>query len=141
MIGIRSACAAVASAFVLTGCADRGAGGREEVAGTVSLRGRPMDRGYIMFVPVSPDTPTRASARVVNGEYKMARTQGLVPGRYKVSISSPDGKTPVTASDAAPGPTGNFASRDRVPVAFNTRSTLEVEVRPGERNTFDFPIP
>ena len=36
---------------------------------------------------------------------------------------------------------GNFASKDRIPKAFNSESKHEVEVKTGDPNRFDFTIP
>ena len=119
-----------------------GCGGSDlcSVSGTVTLNGKNLDHGTITFI--SPgDGGSTASAAIVNGAYKIDQAQGLVPGKYRVSIDSPDGKTPDPSSDAPPGPSGNFASVNRVPAKFNRESKVEVEVKKGEENKFDFQIP
>jgi hypothetical protein len=123
-----------------SGCADR-YGGRQAVSGTVMFQGKPLDQGSIMFLPASDGLPTQSGTTINNGSYTIPREQGLVPGTYKVAISSPDGKTPDPGSDALPGPSGNFASKDRIPPEFNTESKHEVEVKKDASNTFDFKIP
>jgi hypothetical protein len=124
--------------FVLVGCG--GGDNREGLSGTVTLNGKNLDRGVITFVSEG-NSPTQASAVVENGQYAIPQPQGLAPGKYKVSISSPDGKTPDADPNAAPGPSGNFASKDRIPAKFNIQSKLEVEVKKGDPNKFDFSIP
>ncbi|MCI0380688.1 MAG: hypothetical protein L0215_24145 [Gemmataceae bacterium] len=116
---------------------------RCEVSGTVTLNGKNMDQGAIMFVSVAEKGGNQVSALINNGNYKIPREGGLQPGKYRVAISSPDGKTPdpVAAPDAPPGPTGNFSSKERVPAKYNTESQIEIEVKQGEPNKFDFPIP
>jgi hypothetical protein len=123
----------------LVGCGDS-YGGRCAVSGTITLKGKNLDEGAIVFIPVDPALPTQASAGITKGAYQIPRPQGLVPGKYRVSISSPDGKTP-EASDGPPGPSGNFASKDRIPAKFNIESTLEFEVKKDGPNKFDFAIP
>ena len=116
---------------------------RSSVSGKVTLAGKKLEQGTIMFVPVARETATQVSALIQDGAYHIPRDGGLLPGKYRVAISSPDGKTPDpgAAPDALPGPSGNFASQDRIPAKFNVASTLEVEVQKGKDNTFDFPIP
>ena len=115
---------------------------RYGVSGTVTLNGEVLKDGVVTFVPVSPESPTQGSAAVAAGKFRISAEQGLAPGMYKISISSPDGKTPVADPNAAPGPSGNFTSRDRIPAEFNIRSTLEIEVKPDTKaNVYDFKIP
>jgi len=124
----------------LSGCHD--ASRRYGVSGTVTLKGEPLPQGVVSLVPISPDSPTPGSAVIADGKFRIASEQGLLPGRYRVSISSPDGKTPVADPNAAPGPSGNFTSKDRIPPEFNLRSNLEVEVKPDTSvNSFEFKIP
>lgn len=134
---------AVAAFAALTAILSAGCGGddRQAISGSVTLNGRPLDQGVIVFVSADAKSPTQASTQIANGSYQIPQAQGLVPGKYKVSISSPDGKTPDADPNAAPGPSGNFASKDRIPAKFNTDSTLEVEVKKGDPNKFDFTIP
>jgi hypothetical protein len=128
---------AIVGLGTVTGCQE--SDGRCEVSGSVSLNGQPLDQGVVMFVPVNQEQ-TQASALVTNGRYTIPRAQGLVPGKYRVAITAPDGKTP-TDPDGVPGPTGNFASKDRIPPKFNIESTIEVEIKPGADNKFDFTVP
>ena len=124
----------------LSGCND--ASKRHGVSGTITLKGVPVSDGVVTFVPVTPDSPTQGSAVVTGGKFQIAPEQGLLPGRYRVSISAPDGKTPAADPNAPPGPSGNFTSKDRIPAEFNVRSTLEVEVKPDTKaNSFEFAIP
>ncbi len=113
------------------------------VSGTVTLGGKQLDQGNIMFVPVVAATGSQVSALIKAGNYQIPKEGGLRPGKYRVDISSTDGATPdpVAAPDAAPGPTGNFSSKERIPAKFNLESKLEVEVQKGQANKFDFPIP
>jgi hypothetical protein len=111
---------------------------RLAVSGNITLHKAPLKNGTITFYPVSAGT--RAGAVIRNGKYEIARENGLNPGRYRVSISSPDGETPADAN-AAPGPSGNFTSKDRIPAEFHSKSKLEIEVTSAGPNQFDFTIP
>jgi len=113
--------------------------GRRSVSGTVTFQGQPLDRGNIMFVP--PDgLGSQTGAVIANGTYEIPSEQGLLPGRYKVAISSADGDVPADPN-TPPGPSGNFTSVDRIPKEYNTESKLEAEVKDQAQNVIDFTIP
>jgi hypothetical protein len=131
-----SAGAILVGILLLCGC-DRSPA-RLPVSGNITFQKKPLKNGTITFYPVS--TGTQAGDVISNGKYEIAREKGLEPGRYRVEISSPDGETPVDRN-AAPGPSGNFASKDRIPEEFNKKSKLEIEVTTGGPNQFDFTIP
>src|SRR5262249_15201367 len=111
---------------------------RLAVSGNVTLQKAPLKNGTITFYPVSAGT--RAGAVISNGKYENARQTGLNQGVSRVRTARPEGKTPADAS-AAPGPSGNFASKDRIPAEFNLKSKLEIEVTSAGPNQFDFTIP
>jgi hypothetical protein len=127
---------------VLTGCGPD-YGDRVEVKGTIKLKGAPLDRGIIEFMPISGDRATQSGTVIANGSYAIPRESGLVPGKYRVIITAGDGRTPANASpDEAPGPTGaNIVSRDRIPAEYNTNSKQQVEVTKKSPNVFDYSIP
>lgn len=131
---------AVVAGVFLAGCGEKGLD-RYEVTGVITFQGKPLDRGNIQFIPADPSLPTQAGTGISAGNYTIPQAQGLVPGKYLVSISSADGETPVEGSNALPGPSGNFASKDRIPAEFNTNSKLEVEVKTDKPNKFDFTVP
>lgn len=129
----------IAPVFLTLGIGCENAAPRYRVSGTVRFNGKPLEQGVIMFVP-SAEGPTQASAIISNGKYEIPKAQGLAVGKYKVVLSSPDGSTPVDPN-VPPGPSGNFASEDRIPPKFNTESTLEIEVTKNGDNKFDFSVP
>src|ERR1041384_7389655 len=75
---------------ICTGCDNFG--GRVALSGNVLLKGQPLENGTITFYPV--ESNTQSGAPIENGKFKIVREKGLVPGKYRVSISSPDGETP-----------------------------------------------
>jgi hypothetical protein len=117
-------------------------GGRKEIKGSVTLKGVPLDDGVIDFQPVG-DAVTKEGAMITQGAYIIQREHGLVPGKYRVSITAGDGRTRAGANpDEPPGPTGaNIVSKDRVPPEYNVNSKQEVEVTAKGPNVFDFKIP
>jgi hypothetical protein len=117
-------------------------GGRQEVKGTIKLKGQPLDQGQITFMPMSGDRSTQEGSLIANGSYHIDRAHGLMPGNYKVIITSGDAKTPAANPDQPPGPTGaNIISKDRIPPEYNTHSKQEVEVTDKKPNVFDYDIP
>ena len=68
---------------------------------------------------------------------------GLLPGKYRVSITAGDGRTrPDAPADQPPGPTGaNIVSKDRVPKEYNVESKVDVDVTEKGPNVFDYDIP
>jgi hypothetical protein len=122
------------------GCGDA-SGGRCAVSGKVYFKSRPLDQGNITFIPAGGKIATQSGASIQNGVYSIPKMKGLVPGRYRVAISSGDRVTPAGPSDQPPGPSGNFSSRERIPQDFNVESTREIVVKKDGPNEFDFDIP
>src|SRR3954452_20914673 len=82
-------------------------GGRQAIRGTVKLKGEPVDDGTIEFFPISGDGATKSGAQIIKGAYSIPREFGLLPGKYRVSITAGDGRTRANASpEEPPGPTG-----------------------------------
>jgi hypothetical protein len=111
---------------------------RMAVSGNVTWKGAPLKDGTISFIPLT--TGTQSGTGISEGKYSISREQGLSPGMYRVSINSPDGMTPIDPN-TPPGPSGNFASKERIPSDFNENSKHEVEVTASGQNRFDFKIP
>jgi hypothetical protein len=126
---------------VFAGCSDPYAG-RMEVGGTVKLENEPLKDGQIKFVLMEKQEggTSESGAPIQNGEFKIERKKGLKPGKYRVEITSGDGKTPTEAEAAGPGNT-NIVSVDRVPEDWNTKSKQTAEVTSSGSNKFNFEIP
>ena len=115
-------------------------GGRQEIKGTIKLKGTPLDQGVIDFTPLE-DQPTKEGALIANGAYHIPRMSGLMKGKYRVIITSGDGRTR-EGSDEPPGPTGaNIISKERIPPEYNRNTKQEVEVSDSKPNVFDYDIP
>jgi len=72
------------------GCSDDSLGTRYPVSGTVTYKGKPLEKGTITFMPPSPEA-RGASGEIVDGEYSlMTHTpgDGAFPGTYKVVVVS-----------------------------------------------------
>ena len=115
-------------------------GGRQEIKGTIKLKGVALDQGVIDFTPLDGQ-PTKEGAVIANGAYHIPRPSGLVKGKYRVIITSGDGRTKEDSNEP-PGPTGaNIISKERIPPEYNKNTTQEVEVLDNKTNVFDYDIP
>src|SRR3954469_7564615 len=78
----------------LAGCGES-TDGRQEVSGTVKLKGEPIkDGAIIMFEPLE-NQGTGGNATVTGGAFLIPRANGLKPGKYLVRVTAGDGKTSV----------------------------------------------
>lgn len=116
---------------------------RLPVSGTVSWKGKPLDTGTVEFLPADPGISTQSTAVVTNGAFNIPKEGGLVPGRYKVVVSSPDPKTQQGPPDAPPGERGGYPAKDRIPPEYSTagKTKLTAEVKAGQENRFEFAVP
>jgi hypothetical protein len=121
----------------LAGCGDPN--GRQGIAGTVTFKGQPLDMGNIEFQPAGGER-TQAGAPIRNGRYSISRRQGLVPGSYKVILTSWEGLPPVPDVSQPPQPRFDYRPRQRIPAQYNEKPTVVVEVKKGVGNTFDIDI-
>jgi hypothetical protein len=113
---------------------------RHEVSGEITFKGRPVADGIIEFEPLDGGG-TMSGAQIENGKYLIPRTKGLAPGRYKVTIVAGDGSSGAGNAEPAPSPGGRGSGKEMIPPDYNVRSKLVREVKSGETNKFDFPIP
>jgi hypothetical protein len=111
---------------------------RQAVSGKVTLDGRPLGRGTILFQPTS-GLPTPAMVSITGGSYSIPTAHGLVPGSYKVSISSSENSGPAEKFGEAPGKTPPLP-KELIPPQYSTATTLTAEVKEGASNSFDFDL-
>jgi hypothetical protein len=127
--------AAIAS---LTGCAGGGGAKRYAVSGEVKWRSQPLDKGGITFLPADPSLGASGGAMIKDGRYSIPAKDGLLPGRYKVMISSAD-PSKAADPDALPGPSGPLP-KDRIEPKYNAETVLTAEVKAEGPNTFNFDV-
>ncbi len=89
--------AAVVFSLMLVGCGSGDdLGKRYAVYGTVTYNGKPLEKGSILFYPVTPDPKginNGANGVIVNGEYTLSSRgddDGAFPGDYLISVTSKD---------------------------------------------------
>lgn len=131
----------VAALTILGGCAEaEDPYGRLSLSGTITFQGEPLDAGVIDFLPTASDTTAGARAMIQDGSYTVPSSQGLMPGVYRVVITSAEDNStgpPVGPPGMEMPPLGV----ERIPAEFNTASEKTVEATKSGDNVFDFTIP
>lgn len=125
-------------AAALAGCAAGDGLDRRPIAGVVTLDGRPLAAGSILFEPADAESGTVVGASIRDGRFDVPRRDGPVPGRYAVRIYS-------ASAEQAPPRAGESPRKPRpmveaIPARYNTQSTLTAEVGPGESAAFRFDL-
>jgi hypothetical protein len=127
----------MAALTILAGCG--GAGDelpREAVSGTVNFDGAPLRSGMIQFQPADQSATTAGAAGITDGSYSIAKAEGLVPGKYLVSITSTPA-TPATPPVSMPGdPVA--PPKEPIPAQYNAKTNLTAEVTKGGPNNFGY---
>jgi hypothetical protein len=113
---------------------------RDPVSGTVSLDGEPLSGGSIQFTPAadSAGAPITGGSPIENGRFSIARTDGLVPGKYRVSISKPDQKS--VAQTKGPVAKGTQLAKELIPMKYNARTELSAEIPKGGTSSLNFEL-
>jgi hypothetical protein len=124
-------------AVAISGCA-AGEAKRYAVSGMVKWQGKPLDQGAITFLAEDPALGTSGGDMIKDGHYSIPASQGLLPGRYKVMVTSADPKNKIPDPDSLPG----FlpVPKDRIQPKYNTQTTLTADVKAEGQNTFNFDV-
>jgi hypothetical protein len=116
------------------GRADRGA-----VSGTVTLDGKPVERGSILFTPSEGTQGSAAGGEIANGRYQLPAKIGPAVGRNRVEIRAMR-KTGKMVPKAFGRPGEMVPEQvEAIPPRFNTKSNLKVDIKRGD-NTADFDV-
>lgn len=115
----------------LAGCL---ASDRVTSTGTVTFDGRPVDTGAIVFVPLEPAVAPEGAA-ITSGRFTVVGRRGKRRVQIRGTRPIPPERLPRTMArfDGLP------VHEDYIPAAYNTASTLEVEVTDGP-NVFTFDL-
>jgi hypothetical protein len=110
--------------FWLSGCSQQEKVARQRIEGKVLLDGAPLDHGSVRFEPDGAKVGISAGAVIDNGSFVINVDKGLPTGKYKVSISSPEGGStePKMPDPNTPPP------RERIPAKYNTETELAINV-------------
>jgi hypothetical protein len=125
----RLAVATLLAIVASVGCS--GSGLESEVSGTVTLDGRPIGPGSVVFSPVEGTSDPADGAIQLDGSYslKTSRDVGLHPGQYRASVSVFD------QPEVKPGERGMTPAKLVTPEKYSDPSTsgLEYAVEPGKQ--------
>ncbi len=115
--------------------------GRFRVQGQVSVNGKPLEHGSVLFIPLPPTKGPEAGAVILDGAYDLQAGEGPVAGSHRVEIRADmthsyeyDITNP--REYLAHGP--HAPVRQPIPPEYNVRSKQEVQVSPTGENVFDF---
>jgi hypothetical protein len=111
---------------------------RLALEGKVKYQHVPLEKGVIKFVPIDSTDGVSAFADVIDGTYSIPAKQGLLPGKYRVSISAWESGRRKPTPDAAPG--GPTRSQEKLPAKYNKESELEAVVTGSGPNQFDYDL-
>lgn len=132
---MRSLALSLALAGLASGCADPL--GRQPLSGSVVLKGEPLEQGSILFLPTSGDQGHSTGAMIQNGTFAVPRDKGLVPGVYRVVLSSQEDTGKIIPS-TGPGVPARPILRERIPKSHTSEGDTRVEVISGGKNHFEF---
>ena len=80
--------------FLSLGCAKKDPFNRQEVSGTVTLKGKPVETGSIYFEP-QEGQGVATNASISKGAFRLPKeSNGLSPGKYKWELVVMDGPGP-----------------------------------------------
>ena len=120
--------------LILASCS--GSSLESRVSGLVTLDGKPVGPGIVVFSPVNAGKPATGSVEN-DGDYSLntSRESGLSPGRYQVSLSIREVPQNIQRGDRPPP--GKLLIPEKYELS--TTSGLEFEVVPG-RNSIDIKL-
>jgi hypothetical protein len=103
---------------------------RQPVTGFVTIDGEPLSSAAISFYPnllKDPNQRVIGGAMIERGYFSIPRREGLVPGRYDVSINA--GKSHQKNRQIRKEPGNDQAiEKERIPAKYNAKTQLSVEI-------------
>ena len=116
---------------------------REPISGTVTFAGEPLKKGSIQFIPASSGASVATGSIVVDGKFNVPRSEGPVPGTYKVMIFA-EGVSTTSSAEGDRQRTVQNKKEKRgeglIPLKYNMKSELKADVKTGASNSFTFDL-
>jgi hypothetical protein len=111
---------------------------RGTITGRVTLDGRPVEHGSIVFSPIDGVRGIAAGGKILDGQYHLPAVTGPAEGRNRVEIRVARKTGKMIPKGLGTGKTIEEQA-EAVAARFNAHSTLTFEVKAGE-NTADFAV-
>jgi hypothetical protein len=111
---------------------------RQAVSGVVTCDGVPLSSGAILFEPETQESGTAVGATIRQGNFAISRSEGPVPGSYRVRIYASSGvqaEPTKRQSDRSPRPMVEF-----LPARYNGGTELRAAVRARQANRYRFDL-
>ena len=122
--------------LALAGCGGEESVPRTAVSGTVTLQGKPLEEGIILFTPLAKGPSAGGDIR--QGKYQLPQEKGPSPGEYRVEIRAYRGTGKKRRDEASGTVTEEMVSI--IPDRYNSKSSLRAEVKADGPNKFDFQL-
>ena len=121
-----------------TGGCSKG-GNHTAVRGEVTLDGKPLEQGSILFMPIKGTRGVATGTGIRHGRYEISNTTGPAVGWNRVQIQAMRGTGTMVPSPLAPP--GRMIEMETAAVAprFNSASILKFEIKPGD-NSANFDV-
>ena len=103
---------------------------RQPISGLVTLDGKPLAAGMILFYPVKGNDLNilvNGGAMIKDGYFSIPRAAGLIPARYNVVISGPEPNRRRRADRREPA-RDDVVAKEVIPARYNSESNLTVEI-------------
>lgn len=131
-------CLLLALLAAFSGCGGRDAN-RSAIRGDVTLDGKPIEQGSILFIPVDGAKGAATGGQIEKGRYQITSHNGAALGRNRVEVHAVYKTGRMIARGL--GATGKMIEEQREGVAtrFNSESMLTIEIKPGD-NVHNFEV-
>ncbi|MDR0705477.1 MAG: hypothetical protein LBF88_10885 [Planctomycetaceae bacterium] len=128
---------------IVAGCSNNNPQGRVAVRGEVTLDGKPLEQGSILFSSVAGTTPMVAAGSLIkNGKFSLPAEKGLIPDQtYSVQFRSVE-EIPGTRKKTTEDPTGlmGIQTRSILPRRYGVESKETVTATKKSPNVFQFEL-
>jgi hypothetical protein len=122
--------------LVSWGCSQ--SGGRQSLEGTVTLDGKPLAEGSIVFVPQPGTKSPTCGGTISEGHFSIAPAGGAFTGKFRVEITA----IRTTGRKVARRQDGKMMDETAqvIPARYNAQSELTATVTEKGPNRFEFPL-
>lgn len=118
-------------------CGCGGSSGRQSIEGTVTLDGKPLEKGQITFVPEADSGGPTAGAGIEDGKFAIPASRGAFIGKFRVKITASR-----LSSRKVLGINGKLVDEyvQFLPRKYNSESQLTADMKADAKNHFEFTL-